>query len=317
VSSICSTRWYTLNFVVVVNFTGKYNSDSAWRTPIAIQFAWAAILASGMFFMPETPRWLLLKGREQQARKSLGRLISLDPESEEITEELALISAALAAEAEIGKGSYMDCFRNGPDRMLLRTFTGMGIQAWQQLSGVNFIFYYGTTFFKSSGISNPFLITIATNVVNVGMTIPGILVVDKVGRRKLLVFGAMFMAFCELIVLVVGVTVGKTDDAANINLTAQRVLIAFVCLYIATFAATWGPGAYIVCAEIFPLKLRAKGISLSVAANWLWNFGIGYATPYLVDKSTPEVKTAGLGVKVFAIWTSTCFCAGREWPPLP
>jgi MFS transporter, SP family, sugar:H+ symporter len=126
------------------------------------------------------------------------------------------------------------------------------------------------------------------------------------------------MCVCELIVAVVGVTVGKVPDTTDIaaataagliNLTAQRVLIAFVCIYIAAFAATWGPLAWVVTGEIFPLAIRAKAMSMSTASNWLWNFGIGYATPYLVNKTTTGpngVKAAGLGVKVFFIWAGTC-----------
>lgn len=82
----------------------------------------------------------------------------------------------------------------------LRTWTGIGLQAWQQLSGVNFIFYYGTTFFEASGIANPFLITIATAVVNVGSTIPGILLIDRLGRRNMLLGGAAVMLVCQYLV---------------------------------------------------------------------------------------------------------------------
>jgi SP family sugar:H+ symporter-like MFS transporter len=103
---------------------------------------------------------------------------------------------------------------------------------------------------------------------------------------------------------------GDVGADGSVNLVAQRVLIAFVCVYIAFFASTFGPIPWCVCAEVFPSRLRAKGMSLSIASNWLWNFGIGYATPYLVNQSTPEVKAAGLGVKVFFIWGSTCLgCA--------
>lgn len=78
---------------------------------------------------------------------------------------------------------------------------------------------------------------------------------------------------------------------------------------IAFFAATWGPIAWVVTGEIYPLEIRAKAMSLSTASNWLWNFAIGYATPYLVDKTTTGpagIKAADLGAKVFFIWGSTC-----------
>ena len=121
--------------------------------------------------------------------------------------------------------------------------------------------------------------------------------------------GALGMCICEFIIAIVGVTVGDMQPNGPVNLAAQRVLIAFICIYIAFFAVSWGPVAWVVTGEIFPLNIRAKGMSLAVASNWLWNFGIGYATPYLVNPSTTgvnAVKAANLGVKVFFIWGSTC-----------
>jgi hypothetical protein len=103
------------------------------------------------------------------------------------------------------------------------------------------------------------------------------------------------MVVCEYIVAIVGVTVSIDNQAG------QKVLVAFVCIYIAFFASTWGPIAWVVTAEIFPLAIRAKAMSLSTASNWLWNFGISYATPYIVN---PEY--GNLGAKVFFIWGSTC-----------
>jgi len=269
-----------------------------------------------MACLPESPRYLLYKGREEEARRALARLTQRPANSPEVDAECLEITLALEAERAQGSGSYMDCFRNTANRNSLRTWTGIMLQAWQQLTGINFIFYYGTTFFKSAGITNPFIITIITDVVNTCMTIVGIQLIDRVGRRRLLIIGAVGMMVCEYIVAIVGVTAGKNvattvtnGDSAPINYAAQKTLIAFVCFYIAFFATSWGPVAWVVTGEIFPLAIRAKGMSLSVASNWLWNFAIGYSTPYLVDKTTtgPQgVKAANLGVKVFFIWGSTC-----------
>ena len=179
------------------------------------------------------------------------------------------------------------------------------LQGFQQLTGINFIVYYGTSFFKSAGVANAFVITIIISVVGTTMVLVGIQLIDRVGRRRLLLIGATGMCICEFIIAIIGVTAGKTNDPTHINIAAQRVLIAFVCFYIAFFAISWGPVAWVVTGEIFPLSIRAKGMSLSTASNWLWNFAIGYATPYLVDPSTTGpagVKTAHLAVKVFFIW---------------
>ena len=103
------------------------------------------------------------------------------------------------------------------------------------------------------------------------------------------------MCVCQFIVAIVGVATGSGSDVAH------KVLIAFICIYIAFFACTWGPTGWAVSGEAFPLSIRAKGIALSTASNWLWNFVISFATPYIVD-----TDKGNLGVKVFFIWGSTC-----------
>lgn len=270
---------------------------SAYRIPISIQFIWSFILTCGLFYLPESPRWYLRRGEDVKAAKSLQRLTGVPADHPEISQEIEDIKVSLRAEQEIGSASWADCFKMGQNKILLRTFSGMALQAWQQLTGVNFIFYYGTTFFTASGIKNPFLTTIATNVVNVGMTVPGILAVDRVGRRKLLLIGAAGMCVCEYLVAILGVTLSKE------NTSGQQAIVAFVCIYIAFFASTWGPIAWVVIGEIFPLNIRGKGVALSAASNWLFNWAIGYATPFLVN---PGAGNANLQSKVFFIWGSTC-----------
>ncbi|KAK9386949.1 hypothetical protein V1515DRAFT_622099 [Lipomyces mesembrius] len=178
-----------------------------------------------------------------------------------------------------GKSSLIDCFKtNG--RQLYRILVGTTIQALQQLTGINFIFYYGTDFFQKSGISNPFTIALVTNIVNVAFTPPGMYAVEKLGRRNFLLLGAVGMCVCEYIVAIVGTSVN--------SVVSNKVLIGFVCCYIAFFASSWGPVAWVVVGESFSLRTRSKSVTICAESNWLWNFGIGYATPYMVD--------SGLGI---------------------
>jgi MFS transporter, SP family, sugar:H+ symporter len=117
--------------------------------------------------------------------------------------------------------------------------------------------------------------------------------VEAWGRRPLLLFGAIGMAACQFIVAGVGTGIGVE------NLTGQKALIAFVCIYIFFFACSWGPCAWVVTGEIFPLKVRAKSLSMTTASNWLLNWAIAYATPYMVDDGPGN---ANLQSKVFFIW---------------
>lgn len=116
---------------------------ASYRWPIAIQFILAAILASGMFALPESPRWYVKAGKMEQASRSLGRLISADPESEEVQLELAEIRAALDHEKSVTGyqnffQGYLSCFRR-QDKYLQRTLVGIFLQAFQQLTGINFV----------------------------------------------------------------------------------------------------------------------------------------------------------------------------------
>ncbi|KAH9873594.1 hypothetical protein IAQ61_004218 [Plenodomus lingam] len=287
---------------IVNNSTKDRNDTGSYRIPIAVQFAWAIILFVGCIWLPETPRWYIKKGRPEKAAKSLSILRRLDVDHPALVEELSEITANHEYELSLGKATYIDCFRGNLGKRLA---TGCLLQALQQLTGVNFIFYYGTSFFQNSGISNAFVITMITSCVNVASTFPGLYLVEKWGRRNLLLFGAVGMAVCQFIVAITG-TVAGID-----NLSAQKALIAFVCIYIFFFACSWGPVAWVVTGEIFPLKVRAKSLSMTTASNWLLNFAIGYATPYMVNDGPGN---ANMGAKVFFVWGGCCFaCIAFVW----
>ncbi|KAI0669630.1 general substrate transporter [Trametes maxima] len=322
--SECAPKWirgvvvscYSLTITIglllasVINNSTKARSDhSAWRIPIAVQFIWVSVLFSGMMWLPETPRWLARNGERNAAAKSLSRLRLLSADDPQVQAELQEIFAALEQEDEMERGTYRDCFRFTRSRIALRTFSAIVLQALQQLTGITFIFYYGTTFFANAGIRNPFLVSVAVNVVNMGMTIPGIWGVDKFGRRPLLIWGAAIIVVTLYLVAILDVTTSVRD------LATERAVIALVCVYIASFAATWGPIVWVITGEIFPLNIRAKGISLSAASHWIWNWAISFAAPYLVNRGTGN---ADLGVKVFFIWGTACaICALFTWFAIP
>ena len=198
---------------------------------------------------------LIRRGQPEKAAKSLSTLRRLDVDHPALVEELAEITANHEYELTLGKATYLDCFKGTLGKRLA---TGCALQALQQLTGVNFIFYYGTSFFTNSGIKNSFIVSMITSAVNTASTFPGLYMVEAWGRRPLLLFGAIGMAVCQFIVAGVGTGAGIAD------LTAQKALIAFVCIYIFFFACSWGPCAWVVTGEIFPLKVRCKLLSLGV-----------------------------------------------------
>jgi len=285
---------------IVNNSTKNRNDTGSYRIPIAIQFLWSSILVLGLIFLPESPRYLIKMDRREKATASLAKIRRLPIDHPSIEEEISEIAANHAYEMSLGKASYSDCFKG---TVLKRLLTGCGLQSLQQLTGVNFIFYYGTQYFKNAGFKNPFIIQVITNSVNVASTFPGLYLVEKMGRRNLLLMGAIGMCVCQYIVAITGTASSFSDVAA------QKAAIAFVCFYIFFFASSWGPVAWVVTGELFPLKARAKCLSFTTASNWLLNWAIAYATPYMVD---PE--HANLGSKVFFVWGTFCFiCIAFVW----
>lgn len=276
------------------------NSTAAYQIPLGLQLVWAVVLCLGLLVLPETPRFLVKRGRNEDAGLALSRLRRLDITHPALLDELQEIVANHQYELSLGPDTYMEIFRGSP-HLGRRTFTGCGLQILQQLTGINFIMYYSTTFFTGAGIRDPYTKSLIINIINVFSTFPGLLVIESWGRRKLLMVGAIGMAVCQL--LIASFTAAAGDDLAS---AAQTILIVFCSINIFFFAASWGPVAWVITSEIYPLKVRAKAMSVSTSANWLLNFAIAYATPFMVGNNT---GSANIGPKVFFLWGTFCIVA--------
>lgn len=124
--------------------------------------------------------------------------------------------------------------------------------------------------------------------------------IEYIGRRLLLILGGMGMVISQFIVASVGVTAGRAEVQ---NSDAVKAMIVFICIYIFSFAATWGPVGWVLVGECFPLPIRSRGVGISTASNWFWNCIIAVIVPYMVGN---EPGSADLGPKVFFIWGSLC-----------
>lgn len=229
---------------IVNNATHDRYDTGSYRIPISVQFAWALVLISGMLILPETPRYMIRKEKPAAAAKSLARIRRLPESDPSLIDELAEIQANHEYELSLGKATYLDCFKGN---LLKRLITGCLLQALQQLTGINFIFYYGTQFFKNSGFQDSFVISLITNCVNTASTFPGLYAIEKWGRRPVLFWGAIGMCISQFLVAILGTTTTSQDDLGNIivqNIAAQKAAIAFICIYIFFFAASWGPIAW-------------------------------------------------------------------------
>lgn len=285
---------------IVNMITSKMEGSAAYRIPLGLQFTWACVLSLGLLILPETPRYLIKRGQKEAAAISLSRLRRLDRLHPALVEELAEIEANHEYELALGPATYKDIIVGTP-HLGRRTLTGCCLQMLQQLTGVNFIMYYGTTFFNGAGISNSFLISMIINIVNFVSTFPALFIIEAWGRRRVLIWGAIAMAVCQLLIASFSVATGDTMRA-----TANQILVVFICIDIFFFAASWGPVTWVITSEIYPLKVRAKSTSISTASNWLLNFGISYGTPYMVEEGHGY---ADMGTRVFFVWGAFCVVA--------
>merc|ERR1711881_756069 len=257
-----------------VNYGVKeYQNSAEYRVPIGLQFIFGLVLGVGLFFLPDSPRYYVKRGRVEKARKALSSVRGQPQDSEYVEAELAEIIANEEYERSlIPAGSWingwMNCFRGSvfkSNSNLRKTILGTSLQMMQQWTGVNFIFYYSTPFLSATGA-----------LVNVCSTPISFWTVEWLGRRPLLIWGAFGMLICQFLVAIIGVTVGFNHTYENAagetianNIPAVNAQIAFIAIFIFFFASTWGPGAWIVIGEIFPLPIRSRGVGLSTASNWL------------------------------------------------
>lgn len=225
--------------------------------------------------LPESPRYAYRTGREEYARTVIARLAGIDPHHKEVNDQINDIRVKLEEEMAGADARLIEVF-TGP-RMGYRTMLGMILQAGQQLTGANFFFYYGTTIFAATGLSDSYVTQIILDSVNVGGTFLGLYVAAKCGRRKSLMWGAAVGFACFMIYSFVGNFVDPTT-----NKSSGDVLIVFSCFFIIAFACTWGPLVWAVVAELYPARYRAPCMALATATNWLLNFLISFFTEFIV-----------------------------------
>ncbi|KAL2113952.1 hypothetical protein VUR80DRAFT_1530 [Thermomyces stellatus] len=276
------------------------DGPAAYKIPLGLQLVWAVVLSFGLLILPETPRFLVKRGRNEDAGLSLSRLRRLDITHPALLDELQEIVANHEYELTLGPDTYSSVFKGSP-HLGRRTLTGCGLQILQQLTGINFIMYYSTTFFTGAGIHDPYTKSLIINVINVVSTFPGMLVIESWGRRTLLIVGAIGMAVCQLLIASFTAAAGR-----DLESVAQTILIVFCAINIFFFAASWGPVAWVITSEIYPLKIRAKAMSISTSSNWLLNFALAYGTPFMVGDDS---GSANIGPKVFFLWGAFCIVA--------
>jgi SP family sugar:H+ symporter-like MFS transporter len=256
--------------------SGHFLGLEAWRWMFLVGVIPSVIYGVLALILPESPRYLAAKGRKDDAREVLTKIVPSDTVDISLDE----IEDGIAAEAKQKKGTIRG------NRFGLQPIVWVGIilAVLQQFVGINVIFYYSTTLWQAVGFkpSQSFLISTISSVINVAVTFIAIFLVDKVGRKPLLLAGSGGM-FVSLLMVAIAFSQSVPDANGNPTLPGAWGIIAliFANLFVVSFGATWGPLMWVLLGEMFPNKIRATALGIGSAANWVANFIVTISFPAL------------------------------------
>lgn len=254
-------------------FCGYIDSNLSWRLPLMMQCIMGALLAVGALIIVESPRWLLDNDHDEEGIVVIANLYGggdiHDARARDVFRDIKMNVLITRQE---GERTYADMFK----RYRQRVFIAMSAQALAQLNGINVISYYAPYVFESAGwVGHAAVLMTGINGITYFLsTIPPWYIVDRWGRRPILLSGAVMMSISlSLISYFIYLDVSSTPT----------MVVVFVMIYNAAFGYSWGPIPWLYPPEILPLKIRSKGASLSTATNWAFNWLVGEMTPVLQE----------------------------------
>ena len=248
----------TVGILVAYLVGYAFAADGAWRWMLGLGATPGVVLAVGMLMLPETPRWLAGHGHVDQARTAL---LQLRGAAADIEPEMAQLRADLHPEKKT-----LPTSRLGHRATRLPMIVGIGLALFQQVTGINTVIYYAPVIFQSSGLSSASAAILATagiGIVNVVMTVFAIWLVDRVGRRPLLLGGLLGMGV-SLCLLATAFLLGNGRWLSVLTAGSLAAYVGF-------FAIGLGPVFWLLISELFPLAIRARGMSAATIVNWLAN----------------------------------------------
>ena len=267
-------------------------SSEAWRVMLGLAAVPSTVLFVGMWRMPETPRWLVSRGREEEARA----VLHASRDEEDVDAELREIQEVEDQEQD---GGLSELFAPWVRPALL---VAIGLAVFQQLIGINTIIYYTPTTLTQAGYGNSGAIyaNIAIGVLNVIATIVAVRLIDRLGRKPLLLGGLVGMVTSLAVLGICSSTLAEPNAPGD-----PLAIVTLACLagFIVSFAATWGPVVWVMLPEILPLNVRGAAMGLAICLHWGANFAVSQTFPLLLDSLGPGpvfLGYAAVGVLAFA-----------------
>ena len=253
-----------------VSLWDKMMNTEAWRGMLGSETLPALLFFFIIFFIPESPKWLLVKGMETKAAGILGRIYN---SQEEVANEIAVTNASLAGDEN--KGKWSDLLKPG---ILVAVIAGSAIAILGQFMGVNAVLYYGPKIFTTAGFDNPMFSTVLVGVVNCVTTVLAVFIIDRVGRKNLIYWGVSGMILC---LFAIGVYFAWGDALGLGNIFMLTFFLAYVfCTAISICAVV-----FVLLSEMYPNSVRGRAMSIAGFALWIGTYLIGQLTPILLGWS--------------------------------
>lgn len=251
----------------------------AWRWMFWIEVAPAVLFFLTLLAIPESPRFLVMSGKKERARKVLTRLFGADSADSKVAE----IDASLAADHH--RPRLSDLLEKGTRRVRTIVWVGIGLATFQQLVGINVVFYYGAVLWQAVGFSesDALLINIISGGLSIAACVVTIMIIDKVGRKPLLWIGSAGMAL-SLGLVAVAFSTGALGEGGDLVLSDNMGVLALVAanIYVIFFNGSWGPVMWVMLGEMFPNQIRGSGLAVGGLFQWVSNFGITMTFPILL-----------------------------------
>jgi MFS transporter, SP family, sugar:H+ symporter len=252
----------------------------AWRWMFWVQLIPSLTFFAALLLIPESPRYLLAVGQEQKATNVLTRLFGAREAGEKVREIHATINSEHPPK-------FSDILGVGFLRIRPIVWVGIGLAVLQQFVGINVVFYYGSVLWESAGFSesDALLINVISGGVSIGACIVTILLIDRIGRKPLLLIGSVGMAITLSVMAFVFATAGKIEGG-QLHLSGNAGLVAVIAanLYVILFNVSWGPVMWVMLGEMFPNQIRGSALAVSGLAQWLANFAITMTFPMLLGR---------------------------------